>query len=155
MNYADIKIGRQNLDYRSSSLYQMAGSFSKHLIEDYPNGPAKYLSLIKYTLCSSDTVEPDFDRFKMGIEKIYSTPFSKVIDNWNAALKPYWGREYPVDASDLAGIQLSLDTHSEKLLKVYYDSFKSFLRLVAFTQKGKKAVLTATQENGWRILSIK
>jgi hypothetical protein len=152
VNYAQIKIQPRNLHYGSPSLYPISGSFVKHLIEGYQNGPKKFLSLLKRTNRKECNEEPDFPKFVTSLEEVYEKPFATIMDEWNKVLKPYWEKTMPLTDDDREKIRATLtESNNGKLLGVFYDGFKRYLRICATTSKGNTRFLQANSEDTWAI----
>src|SRR6185369_12576386 len=86
----ELRIEGRNLDYKSPSLYPVAGSFVKFLVEEQPRGREKLLTLLERTRLSNANEKPSFPRFVKALETTFEKSYSELMAEWNQALVPYW-----------------------------------------------------------------
>jgi hypothetical protein len=146
---AEMRIESRNLQYKSVSLYPLAGSFVKFLVEEQPGGREKVLNLLERTRLPNRDAKPSFPVFVSALEATFEKPYSQLMAEWNRALLPYWQQSYPLRPEDRKRLEELLRPNAFK--GVHYLSFPRFLHLVVTLDDDRRAVVEATSDDSWRI----
>lgn len=145
-------IGAGNLDYRSPSLYPIAGSWVKFLVESQPEGRLKFLRLLKRTRLERGA-KPDFATFQAELEATYGKSLDTLTGEWNEVLTDYWEQRYELPREHYRKLEESL-TGAELPAPVSLRLFglERFLTLVAELEDGRRFLVVALPDDSWRVV---